>query len=95
MLIICSRVKEFKVSCNCQLKVSHHWAKLIIAKRTWIVFFPSSHYLLVFNAQTLVTLTGLPTTESSVSEGRTSSLSSSVMSYKKYRNKDYLEFFFI
>lgn len=34
----------------------------------------------------LVTLTGLPTTQSSVNDGRTSSFSSSEMSYEKKRN---------
>lgn len=40
------------------------------------------------------TLTGFPTTESSVSEGRTSSLSSSVMSYKCKETKIIKAFYF-
>lgn len=46
-----------------------------------------------FNAKTLLMLTGLPTTESSVSEGRASSFSSSAMSYKKKRNKNIFRIF--
>lgn len=49
--------------------------------------------MVAFNAKTLIMLTGFPTTESSVSEGRASSFSSSAMSYKKKRNKIILSIF--
>lgn len=85
-MIICLQVKKFNF---------YKWIHIETEnpKQTWIIFFPSSYHMAVFNAKTLLMLTGLPTTDSSVSEGRASSFSSSAMSCKKKRNKNILSIF--